>query len=154
VTLTEAGDERQRVGTTTVDLDIPTSGDLLTLARLTAATLASRTGFNVEEIEDLRLAVDELCLPILRASSRGRLKLRYATDDGTVHIACTFLADAKVDDHPGPGSSHQAGPKGTHPEDALSACILDALVDEHGAIDSDHPSMGHWLRKRRSSTTF
>ena len=45
-----------------VELIIPVQSDLVVLARLTAATVASRAGFNVEEVEDLRLAVDELCV--------------------------------------------------------------------------------------------
>ena len=47
-----------------VGLSIPSGADLLVLARLTAATVASRAGFDVEEVEDLRLAVDELCVAL------------------------------------------------------------------------------------------
>ena len=48
--------------TDVVELTIPVRADLVVLARLTAATVASRADFDVEEIEDLRLAVDELCI--------------------------------------------------------------------------------------------
>ena len=51
-----------------VELIIPVQSDLVVLARLTAATVASRAGFDVEEVEDLRLAVDELCVSIVNGS--------------------------------------------------------------------------------------
>ncbi len=43
-----------------VELTLPAGSDLIVLARFTAVTLGSRAGFDIEEIEDLRLAVDEL----------------------------------------------------------------------------------------------
>ena len=59
--------------TDTVELTIPVRADLVVLARLTAATVASRADFDVEEIEDLRLAVDELCISVIQGSADGRL---------------------------------------------------------------------------------
>ena len=58
-----------------VELTIPVKADLVVLARLTAATVASRADFDVEEIEDLRLAVDELCISVIQDSLEGRLDL-------------------------------------------------------------------------------
>src|ERR1700747_3519492 len=91
--LTESAGQQQELGVVSVQLDIPASGDLLTLARLTAATLAARSAFTVEEVEDLRLAVDELCLPLVRACSQGRLQLQYTGSDGTVRIECLLVPD-------------------------------------------------------------
>ena len=122
-----------------IELTIPVRTDLVVLARLTAATLASRVGFDVEEIEDLRLAVEELCLSLVRNGDDGRLRLRYTRegDDG-IAIACSFEA--------APGSG-----VGGLREDGLSVRILDALVDEHGrSSEGDHTEA--WLRKRRSRT--
>ncbi len=52
-----------------VELALSVEDDLLVLARFTVSAVASRAGFDVEEIEDLRLAVDELCLA--RAARAG-----------------------------------------------------------------------------------
>ncbi len=122
-----------------IELTIPVRTDLVVLARLTAATLASRVGFDVEEIEDLRLAVEELCLSLVRNGDDGRLRLRYTRegDDG-IAIACTFEAA------PGRGLREL-------PVDDLSIRILDALVDEHGR-SSEGGHKRAWLRKRRSRT--
>ena len=43
-------------------LTFPARGDLVVLARLVASAISARVGFDIEELEDLRLAVGELCL--------------------------------------------------------------------------------------------
>ena len=124
--------------TDVVELSIPVTADLVVLARLTASTVASRAKFDVEEIEDLRLAVDELCISMVHDRTDGRLALRFARDDDEVEVSCSYLPPSGV------GST---GPM-TPTADGLSERILDALVDEHGHGDVD----GHaraWLRKRR-----
>ena len=89
-------------------------------------------------MEDLRLAVDELCLPFLdpREGQEGRLLLRYGWEGGTIEISCT----------------RTAGPETVWVDalvrDELSAQILDALVDEHGVTASDGQSRA-WLKMHR-----
>jgi len=121
-----------------VELSLPVEAGLVVLARLTAATVASRAGFDVEEIEDLRLAVDELCLAAIRGRADGRIDLRFNHDRGWVEVSCRHravrIAEVGADGYYGTG---------------LSTLILDVLVDEHGV----HQSGGlrdAWLRKRRT----
>jgi serine/threonine-protein kinase RsbW len=122
-----------------VDLTIPSGADLLVLARLTAATVASRAGFDVEEVEDLRLAVDELCVALIRPGTEGRLTLEFRRDADLIEVKCSYevletapLAEADDDLIEG-----------------LSDRILDALVDEHGRLLVDGSEQA-WLRKRRA----
>jgi hypothetical protein len=127
-----------------VELSIPVRADLVVLARLTAATMASRAGFGVEEIEDLRLAVEELCLSFVRGDG-GRLHFTYCREDDAVRIVCTLEEDADVDSGEHPASDDRV-------LDDLSLRILDALVDEHGRETHDgRPSA--WLRKRRARSS-
>jgi anti-sigma regulatory factor (Ser/Thr protein kinase) len=121
-----------------VELSIPVRADLVVLARLTAATVASRASFDVEEIEDLRLAVDELCVSLVGDGSEGRLALRFVRGNEDIEVSCTYHADSTQDGE-APGSS----------SDGLSARILDALVDEHGR-DGEGGRQRIWLRKRRA----
>src|SRR2546423_7856230 len=60
-------DERDEVLRTGGDvrLVVPASPEYLRLVRLTAAGMASRLGFTFDEVEDLRIAVDELCFHLL-----------------------------------------------------------------------------------------
>jgi len=120
-----------------VELIIPVQSDLVVLARLTAATVASRAGFNVEEVEDLRLAVDELCVSIVNGSSDGRLNLTFNSSDGSVEVICALDGASPAPTLAGDG----------YDEHDLSIRILDALVDEHGEETSDGKHRV-WLRKR------
>ena len=127
-----------------VVLEIPVRADLVVLARLTAATMASRADFGVEEIEDLRLAVEELCLSVVRRDdTAGRLRLTYTRTVDAVEIRCTLdLADNGAPDR---GAADRVA-------DDLSLRILDALVDDHGQqLLEGRPSA--WLRKRRVRAT-
>jgi serine/threonine-protein kinase RsbW len=120
-----------------VELTIPVESDLVVLARLTAATVASRAGFDVEEIEDLRLAVDELCVSIVDGSSAGRLILTFTSSEGSVEVICAL-------DGPAPAAAASDDPYSEHD---LSIRILDALVEEHGE-ETDNGTRRVWLRKR------
>jgi serine/threonine-protein kinase RsbW len=46
-------------------LRLPGEPAFLRVARVTASGLASRMGFSIDEVDDLRLAVDELCRPLV-----------------------------------------------------------------------------------------
>jgi anti-sigma regulatory factor (Ser/Thr protein kinase) len=121
-----------------VELSFPIRSDLLVLARLTAATLAGRAEFGIEDIEDLRLVVEELCLSVIGGATSGTLHLRYVSDGDVVTIDCSLTGDGDADS--GPAS---------YREDGMSAQIIDALVDEHG-LDVDEGRHRAWIRKRGS----
>jgi hypothetical protein len=100
-----------------VRLVVPALPEYLRLARVTAAGLAGRLGFNYDEVEDLRLAIDELCFGLTGPTGRrGTVELRYVlNDDG-------LLVEGQghfIDDIAPVGLTE------------LSEVILSALVDEH-----------------------
>ncbi len=71
---------------------IPADARFLRIARLTAAALASDLGFSIDEIEDLRIAVDESCAAIIGGAPSGQtLDLRYlpALDGRSVSVEGT-----------------------------------------------------------------
>ena len=120
-----------------VELSIPVRADLVVLARLAAATVGSRAGFDVEEVEDLRLAVDELCVSLVGEGTGGRLRLRFVRGDHEIEVSCTHVPDAVGGEVTGVSV------------DGLSATILDALVDEHGQ-DGEDGERRMWFKKRRA----
>jgi serine/threonine-protein kinase RsbW len=122
-----------------VELSFPVMADLVVLARLAASTVATRAGFDVEEIEDLKLAVDELCISLVHERTNGTLALRFTQDDDTVEVSCTY--------QPIPGGTVEE--QSVPPTEGLSERILDALVDEHGNDHRDGLPRA-WLRKRRA----
>ncbi|MCU1484722.1 MAG: putative anti-sigma regulatory factor, serine/threonine protein kinase [Actinomycetia bacterium] len=119
-----------------VRLTMPATPQLLRVARLTAAGLASRLGFSVDEIEDVKIAVDELCFALVGSKGRaGSLTLTYRLGDHQLEIdgEGTFTPDG-AEQAPAPSE--------------LSAQILAAVVDEH-AITRDGDTMRFHLLKRR-----
>jgi hypothetical protein len=123
-----------------IELEIPARADLLQLVRLTAGVVAARAGLGLDDVEDLRLGVEELCLSLLgpTGDAPGRLALRYGWDDEVVEITCTLVSEARA---------RPEGPVGGLASE-LSSQILDALVDEHGTSPIGATPQA-WLRMRR-----
>jgi hypothetical protein len=121
-----------------VEMALSVKEDLLVLARIGASTVASRNGFDIEEIDDLRLAVDELCLHVLQGRRSGRLLLAIAAEAGRIDIWCNYDgSDNPID--PSTEDEILAG---------LSGRILDALVDEHGPFERDGLPGAHLCKRR------
>jgi hypothetical protein len=136
-----------------IDLSIPAQPVHLQLVRMTAGVVAARAELDLNHVEDLRLAVDELCLPFMgRQGDDARLYLRYEWNERYVEISCQLARG----DEEGGGAVRLGGPgapwqpvRGVagHLREELSSRILDALVDEHGEMTvGGHP--GVWLRMR------
>jgi len=70
----------------TIRLTVPASLEFVRIVRLTASGVASRLGFDVEEIEDLRVAVDELASIVIEAAEGGELAVLFAVQDATLRI--------------------------------------------------------------------
>jgi len=69
-----------------IRLALPASPTHVPLARLTVASLASGLGFSLDAVEDLRIAVDELCY-LLGADGRpGSINLQFDVDEGGLVI--------------------------------------------------------------------
>ncbi|MDQ3148287.1 MAG: hypothetical protein M3R01_15405 [Actinomycetota bacterium] len=102
-----------------VRLTLPARPELLRVARLTAAGLAGRLGFSIDDVEDVKIAVDELCFALVGMHGHaGSLTLTYRSEAGGLVVEGVA----------------RAGPGSTPPEPVvgrLSAQILDAVVDEH-----------------------
>ena len=118
-----------------VKLTMPAVPQLLRVARLTAAGLAGRLGFNFDEIEDVKIAVDELCFALVGTKGRdGQLTVTYRLHDDALAIE-------------GEGAFRSAGSDPAPSE--LSAQILAAVVDEH-ELSRDGDTMRFTLLKRRA----
>ena len=123
-----------------VELRFPARGDLIVLARLVTSAISARAGFDIEELEDLRLAVGELCLLALQGGDarHGDLRLELTVLGDAIGAVCTIERA---------GTATAPEPEGDEVA-RLSEQILDALVDEHGR-ESQDGSVRAWLRKRR-----
>ena len=116
-------------------LEIPADAAYVQLARLVASGIAGRLDFNIDEIEDLRIGVDECCVALLEAAVPGStVRLRYSWDDDQV------VLQAIVDAPP-----HSADPAVA----GITGQILAAVVDEY-RLGRDGAEAFFELRKRRT----
>lgn len=98
-------------------LALPADARGLRTIRLVAASLADDAGLDFEDVEDVRLAVDELCaLVIDAAAASARLKIRFSVEPGRISV----VGDCALPD----GASAPELPR-------LSAEILAAVADDH-----------------------
>jgi len=117
-----------------VVLVLPIAPEYLRLARMTAAGIASRFGFTYDDVEDLRIAVDELCFVLCGTEGRtGSLVLTYSVDDdGALAIE---------------GMARLSAGQALDAPSELSEQILAAVVDDHTVtLDDEVPRFA--LRKR------
>jgi serine/threonine-protein kinase RsbW len=124
-----------------IELKFPARGDLIVLARLVTSAISARAGFDIEELEDLRLAVGELCLLTLQGSD---------ADSGDLCLELTVLGDAIGVASTLERANAAGSAADTEWEESaqLSQQILGALVDEHGR-ESQDGQVRAWMRKRR-----
>lgn len=115
----------------TVNLDVPATGRHLHIVRSTAAGAAAEAGLSAEEVEDVKIAVDELCsVFIAAAGDSDRMQLRFVADDAALVV--------EADGPPG----------GELVVDDLAQTILDVMVDEL-AVGHAAPAGGFRLIKQR-----
>jgi serine/threonine-protein kinase RsbW len=70
-----------------VEVRVPANVLYVSTLRLTAASLAARCDLTVDDIEDLRLAVDEACALLLpHASPHSALEARFALAPGLLAV--------------------------------------------------------------------
>ena len=100
-----------------VVLSLPARTPNLRIARLTASSFAADAGFGLDDTEDLRVAVTELCGALLDDDPDGsaRLELRFRVEGDHVVI-----------------EGHRAGAQGEPPElDPIARELLAVTTDDH-----------------------
>lgn len=124
-----------------IELSLPATSEYLGLVRFHVGSAAMLIDLSIDEVQDLQIAIEELCLSLLRPWGREQARLRLDIEWGheAVEVSC-HLIDASLVRAPAPGSEglpHH-----------ISQQILDTLTDEHGTSVSDGVQIA-WLRKRR-----
>jgi serine/threonine-protein kinase RsbW len=120
-----------------VELRVPASGAYLAVLRTATAGLAARLDFTIDDIEDLRIAVDEACALLLPLATPGsRIDCRFDLRPHQFQVAVSVPSATTV----------------PPPRDTFAWIVLTALADEVDASISD----GHvtlTLRKQRNVST-
>lgn len=109
-----------------VKLETPASTQYLHIVRLTAAGAAAEAGLDAEEVDDVKIAVDELCSVAIAASAEtASLLLEFVAIDGGLMVEATLPAGTRIE------------------VDDMGRAILEATVDE---LEFDEHTLGGGFR--------
>ena len=114
----------------TISVSFPAAPEFLRLVRLATADVASRAGFDYEEIDDLRIGTSELCSMISGAAD-AVVRLDFAYDDVSVSVRGTADPGALV-------------------VNELSEAIVRAVVDEYEIVHENGVATFHASKRTRN----
>jgi len=116
-----------------VELSFPARPEFIRLARLVAADAGARAGFSVDDIDNLRIAVDELTFLLANDSCSETVTLQYDIAPGLIEIR---------------GGRHRgADERGSLEPSDLAQAILQAVID-HYELEAANEHYGYRLVKR------
>lgn len=72
-----------------VVLRIAPAGENIVLARTVAASICAQLDFPIDQLDDLRLAVDEACTLLVKASDGTEIQVSFRHDQGTLSISAS-----------------------------------------------------------------
>ena len=116
-----------------VELLLPPDSRYMRLARLMASGVATTCGLPLEEVEDFRIAVDELCATLIEMGDGDPVQLAFQmTGDALVVVGTTTASGHELID-----------------DDRLSLSrqILDVVTDGHG-LERSAGRLAFTARKR------
>ena len=119
-----------------VEIRLPADSAYLSVLRTATAGLAARLDFTLDEIEDLRIAVDEACAMLLpQALESAQLVCRFTLTRETIEVTVTIpTADGEL-----PATN------------TFSWTVLAALAGDVDAGSDDERQVWIRLRKRRGA---
>lgn len=113
-----AGPPASRGSTGAVTLEVPAGSESLRLVRLLASGMASGEGLDIEAVDDVRIAVDELANALVAVAQPGSV----------LTVRFTVAAELRVDGSVPCGA-------GEHPAlDPLAAQIVKAVATSHSLL--------------------
>jgi serine/threonine-protein kinase RsbW len=116
-----------------IELSLPPDSRYMRLARLMASGVATSCGLPLEEVEDFRIAVDELCATLIEMGDGQTVRLAFELSDDALVVVGTTAASPNV----------------TIDGDRLnlSRQILDVVTDGHG-LERSGDTVAFTARKR------
>jgi len=74
----------------TIELVLPFKAEYVSVARLTASGIANRIGFDIETIEDIKVAVAEVCNKLVQTASKCALQYKIIFNISSNALNITF----------------------------------------------------------------
>jgi serine/threonine-protein kinase RsbW len=98
MTSSQSSPDPQQPDGDAVEVRIPADVVYVSTLRLTAASLAARCDLTIDDIEDLRLAVDEACALLLpHAAEKSTLDARFELHSGRLSVETSVATDESAE---------------------------------------------------------
>lgn len=97
-----------------VTIELPAQAEYVAVLRAAAGVIASRLEFTLDDIDDLRILIDEAASVLLTSGAEGTLHCELEAGEGTIRFRLTAAGTAGA----------------TSPEEGLAWSILRALAHE------------------------
>ncbi|HAQ40034.1 MAG TPA: histidine kinase [Clostridiales bacterium] len=83
-----------------INLTIPKKSEYMSTIRLTTSALSSLKGFNVDEIEDLKVIISEVCTFFISnvENNNEPIDIKYEINDGSITVIVTDLNSGEISD--------------------------------------------------------
>ncbi len=127
-----------------LDLTVPNDGDYVALARFAAGIVAVRAGFDLEEVQDLQLAIDEMYVSSGVPQRGGSAQIEISRTGSEVSMTLSYSL-------PQPRDSSFTDRDIRQSSTELSQQLLSALVDDHGSSVDDRGIPCIWIQKSHAS---
>lgn len=118
----------------TASLTVPASTSWLRLVRLLVAGSGATADLTVADLEDVRIAADELAAALIDGVDGGMLEVRCSPEPGTLRVECVVT---------GVGGAPELA--------SIVEAVLRATTDEWAADLAASPRLGSFVRHRRGS---
>ncbi|WP_028829699.1 ATP-binding protein [Proteocatella sphenisci] len=69
-----------------IKMTLPTEPKLISVIRMTASSIANHIGFNIEEIEDVKIAVSEACSNVIKYSDVETFDLYFSSGEDFIEV--------------------------------------------------------------------
>ncbi len=83
----------ENISNDNVVLILPAKNEYVSTARLTASSVSTRAGFNIDEVEDIKVAVSEVCNIILSRAQKDISQYRISFNINPDYLKITFTAE-------------------------------------------------------------
>jgi serine/threonine-protein kinase RsbW len=102
-----------------ITLLLPCKAEYVSVARLTASGVACRVGFDIDTVEDIKVAVSEVCSRIISVSKKSDVEYSITYKVSEDKLVIIFTSDTE-----------RAGCIFENDEDGLGMSIINAFMDE------------------------
>lgn len=103
-----------------INLTIPKKSEYMSTIRLTTSALSNMNGFNVDEIEDIKVIISEVCTLFINGVENNSepINIKYEMENGKLNVEVTDLNKGEISEEKSTNNN-------------MSIMIIESLADNY-----------------------